>query len=78
MPRIGDPKAWFLKATKVSEDPTTSAWVKNALVDAISRNPVEAAKDAKILSGILQLRAAAAQRKLIIPDTPNKAVKTNS
>jgi hypothetical protein len=68
MPKLKVPNVWFRDALKVTEDPAASDWLKNALVEAINRDPVDAAGDAEILNRILKLRAAAVQRaKLIIP-----------
>ena len=62
MPKVSDPNIWFQNALKVTEDPTASYWMKHALVEAINRDPVDAARDAEVLSRILKLRAAAAAR----------------
>lgn len=63
MPRLKDRNVWFQKALKVAEDPAASDWLKNALVEAINRDPVDAAGDSEVLCKILQLRAAAVQKK---------------
>ena len=63
MPKVRDPNIWFQNALKVTEDPAASHWLKNALIEAINRDPVEAAQDAEVLSRILKLRAAAAVQK---------------
>ena len=60
MRRRKDPNAWFQEATKVSNDPAASDWLKLALIQAINRDPVDAAKDVEVLSRILEQRAAAA------------------
>lgn len=60
MPRHKDSNAWFQKATKVSEDPAASDWLKTALAGAVNRDPVNAAGDAEVLHKILELRAEAA------------------
>jgi hypothetical protein len=76
VPRLKDPTAWFQMTLKVSQDPATSAWLKDALIGAINReDPVSAAKDAEILHGILQMRAANVQRGLERSGTPVKSVK---
>jgi hypothetical protein len=64
-----DPNIWFQQALKVTEDPAASGWLKNALIAAINRDPVDAAGDATVLSKILQQRAAAIQPEPI----PSKA-----
>lgn len=46
MPKLKDPNVWF----------------QNALVEAINRDPVDAAGDAEVLCRILKLRAAAVQK----------------
>ena len=62
MPKLKDPNVWFQNALKVSEDPAASGWLKNALLEAVNRDPVDAAQDAEALSRILKLRAAAVQK----------------
>ena len=64
-----DPNIWFQQALKVTDDPAASSWLKNALIAAINRDPVDAAGDAAVLSRILQQRAAAIQPETI----PSKA-----
>ena len=61
MPKLKDPNLWFQNALKVAEDPAASGWLKNALIEAINRDPVDAAGDAEVLYRILKLRAAAVQ-----------------
>jgi len=56
-----NPIAWFRQALEVAEDPAASGWLKNALIEAINRDPADAAGDAAILSRILQQRAEAIQ-----------------
>jgi hypothetical protein len=63
MPKLRDPNIWFQNALKVTEDPAVSSWLKNALIEAINRDPVDAAEDAEVLSRILKLRATAAVQK---------------
>jgi hypothetical protein len=63
MPKLKDPNVWFQNALKVTEDPAASGWLKNALVEAINRDPVDAAGDAEVLYRILRLRAAAVQKE---------------
>jgi tRNA U34 5-methylaminomethyl-2-thiouridine-forming methyltransferase MnmC len=76
MPRLKDPNAWFQKALKVAQDPVASDWLKNALVEAINRDPVDAANDAEILCRILLLRAAAVVQKSGAPGTAGKLPKS--
>jgi hypothetical protein len=74
MPKRKDTNAWFQKALKVVEDPSTSHWLKQSLVGAINRDPVNAANDAEELCQILQMRAAAIQEG----DEPSKDRSTKS
>jgi hypothetical protein len=62
MPKLKDPNVWFQSALQVTEDPAASDWLKNALLETINRDPVDAAQDAEALYRILKLRAAAVQR----------------
>ena len=62
MPKLKDPNVWFQNARRVTEDPAASDWLKNALLEAINRDPVDAAGDAEVLCRILKLRAAAVQK----------------
>jgi hypothetical protein len=78
MARLKDRTAWFHKALKIAEDPTTSAWLKNALMEAINRDPADAAEDAEVLSGILQLRAAAVQREPVTKEAAGRSTKAAS
>ena len=59
MPKLVDPKAWFQRALKVTEDPTASDWLKESLMNAINRDPVDAANDAQVLYEILAQRSRA-------------------
>lgn len=56
-----DSTIWFQEARKVADDPAASGWLKNALVEAINRDPLNAAADAEVLARILLQRAAAVQ-----------------
>jgi hypothetical protein len=62
MPKLKDRNVWFRNALKVTENPAASGWLKNALIEAINRDPVDAAGDAEVLYRILKLRAAAVQK----------------
>ena len=62
MPKLKDPNVWFQNALKVTEDPAASGWLKNALLEAINRDPVDAAGDAEVLYRILKLRSTAVQK----------------
>ena len=77
MPKIKDPNVWFQNALKVSEDPAASGWLKNALLEAINRDPVDAAGDAEVLYRILNLRAAAVQ-KAELSGAKSKSPKTTA
>jgi hypothetical protein len=74
MPKFKDPKVWFQDALKVTENPAASAWLKNALLEAINRDPVDAAGDAEVLYKILKLRSAAVQ-KVALPGVMIKLPK---
>ena len=76
MPKLKDPNVWFQIARKVTEDPAASDWLKNALLEAINRDPVDAAGDAEVLCRILKLRAAAVQRVPEGSGTTGKSPKT--
>jgi len=75
MPKLKDPNVWFRDALKITEDPASSDWLKNALVEAINRDPVDSAGDAEVLCRILKLRAAAVQ-KAELSGATGKAPKT--
>ena len=62
MPKLKDPNVWFQNALRVTEDPAASGWLKGALVEAINRDPFDAAVDAELLYKILKLRSAAVQK----------------
>lgn len=78
MPKLKDPNAWFQNALKVTEDPAASGWLKNSLIAAINRDPVDAAQDAEILCRILKLRAAAVQKGPERSGTTGKSPKTTA
>ena len=59
MPKVVDTKAWFHRALRVTEDPAASKWLKDALMNAINRDPIDAANDVQVLHEILALRAKA-------------------
>jgi hypothetical protein len=76
MPKLKDPNVWFQNARRVTEDPAASDWLKNALLEAINRDPVDAAGDAEVLCRILKLRAAAVLRAPERSGTTSKSAKT--
>jgi hypothetical protein len=76
MRKRSDPNAWFQQALSVTEDAATSGWLKSALVEAINRDPVDAAGDAEVLSRILQLRVAAVQRVSVLPSNTARPTRT--
>jgi hypothetical protein len=76
MPKLKDPNVWFQNARRVTEDPAASDWLKNALLHAINRDPVDAANDAELLCRILKLRAAAVQKGPERSGTTGKSPKT--
>jgi hypothetical protein len=63
-----DPNMWFQEARKVADDVNASSWLKNALFEAINRDPINAADDAEALCRILQQRAEAVQRRTVSND----------
>ena len=76
MPKLKDPNVWFQNARRVTEDPAASDWLKNALLEAINRDPVDAAGDAEVLCRILKLRAAAVQKESERSGTKGRSPKT--
>ncbi|MGO9037084.1 MAG: hypothetical protein ACLQKH_03785 [Steroidobacteraceae bacterium] len=78
MPKLKDPNVWFQNARRLTEDPAASDWLKNALLEAINRDPVDAAGDAEVLSRILKLRAAAVQKEPELSGTTGKSPKTTT
>ena len=46
----------------VLRDPSVSEWVKEGLISALARDPVDAAKDARLLAAVLEERAERALR----------------
>jgi hypothetical protein len=79
MPKLKDHNIWFQNALKVTEDPAASYWLKNSLIEAINRDPVDAAQDAEVLARILKLRAAAAIEKgPELSGTKTKSPKTTA
>ena len=75
MPKLKDPNVWFQNARRVTDDPAASDWLKNALLEAINRDPVDAAGDAEVLCRILKLRAAAVQKGSERPSTTRSTPK---
>jgi hypothetical protein len=73
-----DPNAWFQQAVSAMENPSTSGWLKGALVEAINRDPVDADRDAEILFTILRLRASAVQRGSVPPADVGKSTKSSA
>jgi hypothetical protein len=43
---------------RICEDPAVSFWLRNALVSALARDPVDVANDAGVLSWVLDKRAS--------------------
>ena len=76
MPKLKDPNAWFQQVMRVTQDSAASDWLRNALVAAVNRDPVDAARDAEVLYKILQQRAAAAQRGPVRTETAGRSPKT--
>ena len=46
----------------VLRDPAVTDWVKEGLISALARDPVDAAKDARLLAVVLEERAERALR----------------
>ena len=76
MPKFKDPNVWFQDALRVTEDPAASSWLKNALLQAFNRDPVDAAGDAAVLYRILRLRSAAV-KKAVLPGVASKSSKAH-
>jgi hypothetical protein len=83
MPRLKDRKAWLRQFVKVVNDPAASDWLKDTLMEAVDREPLEAEQDAEVVFRICQLRAAvvhggstisAATDKSAIPTRRKKSV----
>jgi hypothetical protein len=70
MPKLVDTKAWFHRALRVTEEPAASDWLKEALMNAINRDPVDVANDAQVLYEILTQRSKATR---IVNRTRSKA-----
>jgi hypothetical protein len=75
MPKLKDPNVWFQNARRVTDDPAASDWLKNALLEAINRDPVDAAGDAEVLCRILKQRAAVVQKGSERPSTTRSSPK---
>ena len=58
MPKLKDRKAWLRQFAKVVNDPDASDWLKDTLMEAVDREPLEAEQDAAVVFKICQLRAA--------------------
>ena len=78
MPKLKDPNVWFQNARRVTDDPAASDWLKDALLEAINRDPVDAAGDAEVLCRILKLRAAAAQKGPELSGAKGKSPKATA
>ena len=53
----------MLDPMKILSDPSASDWLKQSLKTALSRDPVDAANDADVLSKVLDMRLASIQSK---------------
>ena len=60
-----NPNTWFQRARKVADDITASDWLKGALFEAINLDPTIAAREAEVLTRILQQRVDAVQRRTV-------------
>jgi hypothetical protein len=69
----GEPLRSPRRIAKVLSDRSTSFWLKSALSGALARDPVDAARDAEVLSELLAQRADSALREQLhtaIPMAP--------
>ena len=48
--------------TRALNDPSASYWLKQTMLDAMKRDPVDSAKDAEVLAALLRGRAEAMLR----------------
>ena len=78
MPKRKDTNAWIQMTLKVAEDPSTSHWLKQSLLGAINRDPVNAAGDAEVLCKILQMRAAAVIEGDSRPSSKDRTAKSSA
>jgi hypothetical protein len=73
MPRIKDRKAWLREFVKVVHDPAASDWLKDTLMEAVDREPLEAEQDAEVVFKICQLRAAVVHGRSTISAATDKS-----
>ena len=52
------PSSWPDEVQRVLQDPAASFWLKGAITSALQRDPVDALRDAQVLTGILERRAS--------------------
>jgi hypothetical protein len=77
MVTLSDPNDWFHRARRVTDDPAASDWLKNALLTAINRDPMDAANDADELRTILRKRAKATKGR-VSKTSPRSSSQTQS
>ena len=53
---LGEHAEAVLEAEQVLSDPAASFWLKSALCEALTRDPVDAANDAEVLAQVLDQR----------------------
>jgi hypothetical protein len=58
MSRTKDRKGWLRKLVQVVNDPSTSDWLKDVLMEVVDREPLQATRDAEVVLKICQMRAA--------------------
>jgi len=58
---------------KVVNDPAASDWLKDTLMEAVDREPLEAEQDAEVILKICQLRAAVSQGEPTISASTDKS-----
>ena len=73
-----EPKTIEQSILAVTEDPTTSYWLRDAIVGLMERDPVDAANDADFLSDLMRERVAEGFRTagVAIPDPPAPTVES--
>ena len=76
MPKLKDRKAWLRQLVKVVNDPAASDWLKDTLMEAVDREPLEAEQDAEVVLKICQLRAAVVHAGSTISATDKSAIPT--
>jgi hypothetical protein len=63
-------KNWELKALEIQGDPSIHFWVKSAIKELLTKDPIDAAVDAEIVFELMDERA-----KEILEDCPNLTLR---